>query len=244
MSEVKKNEKPLVKPVAMPKIKLSRDKFTLFNTLGVVAGLTLGYTSIFAAIAGFTKGKWGFNLPIFHILFGSNLADVSSGLVAALLAILAGVVGLLTMKRLTDAEGVKSAWLQVSRIFMIATAIYLIDLVAIAIYSLLSLGRSYYNQGYLWLNGFLSTTLLALGAAAISVLAKKIADGKIEILRILGFVAMGLASLAMLLTFVQILVGFYSGSSSDSNYRSNYNESGLNVDQLEDSLRSLKGLFK
>lgn len=202
------HEKPVVEPVKMPKLKIDKHKFATINAWAIALAIFLGWSAIFAAIAGFTK-KWVFSIPFFGLFMGSN-AHTPTILLTALFALAFGIFGFITLKKVTDAEATKKAWNCISKVFLGFIFVYTINMIGIVIYSLMSLGREHFDQGSLWLNGFLSTLICAIGATAVWFIGEQIAEGKTSVLRIASMLAGCLAVVGFIIVFIQLLVSFYS----------------------------------
>jgi len=212
------HQKPVVDPVKMPKIKIEHKKLAALNAFSIALACFLGYCAIFAAISGFTK-KWDFAIPFFGRFMGTNAA-VPTSLLAALFAVVFAIFGFITLGKVTDAEATKKSWHLVSKVFLGFVLVYIVDMVAIAIYSLLSIGRgTRFDQGDFWLDSFLSTLICCVGAGVMVGIGKQIAVGKTALLRIVSLVTSALAVIGFIIIFVQILVSFY-GDNNKSNYDS------------------------
>ena len=111
----------------------------------------------------------------------------------------------------------KNSWKCVRNLFVVIAGLEVFKMIALAIYALMGVGeKSGVEQGYLWLNGFLSNTLAAAAAVAVVFIANAIAAGKTQVLSIMRFIALGVASVALIIAVVSTLVGFYSKKSSSS----------------------------
>ena len=109
----------------------------------------------------------------------------------------------------------KGAWKNVRNAFVIIAGIEIVKMVAIAIYSLCGIGeKSGVDQGYLWLNDFLSNTLAAMAAVGIVFIAHFIAAGKTQVLSVMRFVALGIAAVGCVLIMVSTIVKFYNKKTS------------------------------
>lgn len=225
----KQASKSVVGDVSIPKFKMNGKRAAFVNAAAVTVAAYFGIVAIFGAIAGFTKGDWSFSMPaVITALFGNATisflgVSVSVGpsalFLTAILALVGGLIGFFTLKKLTDATAVKRAWAIVAEIFGVVTGLLVIALVSIALWSLLGLGeKSGVDQGTLWLSVFLPTLIKTVIAGGLYVLAKKIVAGKLEVLRIFSMVATGIAIVAIIITVVQTLVAFY-----DKKPRSSYN---------------------
>ncbi len=210
-------EKPVVEPVSMPKINIDKRKLAITNAWSMALAMFLGYSAIFCAIAGFTKGKWLFSIPFFGRFMGSNSA-VPTIIMAGLFALAFAIYGILTLKKVTDAEATKKAWGCIANVFLGFVAVYALNMVGIIIYSLMSLGRKGFEQGDLWLSSFLPTVICAIGAGTISFIAGRIAKGQTSLLRIVCFIAIAIATIGFIIVFVQQLVSYYGKTSSNSVY--------------------------
>lgn len=198
----------------MPKLKNSSKVMANVNAFSIAFAIFIGAAAIFAAIAGFTKGDWSFSVPYIGTFFGGNLYSGSSLFTAATFVLIFGILSILTIRKITSVDDMKGAWKKVMIVFGVITAIFTIELVATAIYSLLSIGTKTVDQGYLWLSSFLPIFILALLAFAVTFMAKKIADGNTQVLRIASYVAVAVAVVAFILVIVSTLVGFYAKKST------------------------------
>ena len=209
------NQKPVVEPVKMPKIKIEHKKLATINAFAIALAMFLGYCAIFAAISGFTK-KWNFAIPFFGRFMGTN-AGVPISLLTALFAVIFAIFGFVSLGKVTDAEATKKSWNLVSKVFFGFVIVYVVDMVAIAVYSLLSIGRGkYFDQGNFWLDSFLSTVICCAGAGVMAYMGKQIAVGKTSLLRIASLIATALAIIGFIIVFIQILVDFYGDKSKGS----------------------------
>ncbi len=228
---------PVVDPVKMPSVKADNKIIATVNAVSMTLASFLGWMTIFAAIASFTKKGWGVDIPLVGYIFGSNFSgwggSVSIYLLATgLLTVLFAVIGLITARKITDINAMKSSWKCVRNLFVVIAAIEVFKMIALAIYALCGLGKQAgVQQGYLWLNGFLSNTLAAAAAAAMVFIANAIAAGKTQVLSIMRFIALGIASVALIITVIATFVGFYSKKSSSS------------YDDYSDAVNSLYDLF-
>jgi hypothetical protein len=220
--EKQQSAKPVVGAVKMPKIKLAGDKAAAVNAFAVAFAAFFGFVAIFAAIAGFTSGDWSFGVP----LLGIVVANVSVGaltLITAVLAAVFGVVGMMTLGKITDAKALAKSWQCVAKVFFVLAAIYVVTMVSLAIYSLLGAGAKGLDQGALWLSSFLPNLITAVAAGVMGCIARQIANGKTAMLRMLSFAAVGIAGVALILVIIQTLVGFY-GSKTSSGYGKDYGD--------------------
>ncbi len=219
---------PVVEPVKMPKVKADNKLIATVNAVSMTLACFLGWMTIFAAIASFTKKGWSVDVPFVGYILGDNFSgwggSVSIALLATgLLTVLFAVIGLITARKITNVDAMKSSWKCVRNFFVIVAGIEIFKMIALAIYALCGLGKtSGVQQGYLWLNGFLSNVLAAAAAAGVAFVANAIAAGKTQVLSIMRFVALGVAGVALIITVIATFVGFYSkpdyskGSSSSS----------------------------
>ena len=224
---------PVVEPVKMPTIKKADNKLiSAVNAISITLACFFGWMTIFAAIASFTKKGWGIDIPLVGWIFGNNFGSyggtVSITLLATgLLTVLFAVAGLISARKITDVEAMKCSWKKARNIFVVIAGIEIFKMIALAIYALCGLGKAAgVDQGYLWLNGFLTNTLAALGAAAIAAIAHMIANGKTQVLSIMRFVALGIAGAALIITVIATFVGFYNKPKASSSLDS-YNLDSL-----------------
>lgn len=229
----KQASKSVVGDVKIPKLKMNGKRAAYVNAAAVAIATYFGIVAIFGAIAGFTNGDWTFSMPTLVTALFSNTTfsflgmSVSVGpsvlFITAMLALIGGLIGFFTLKKLTDASAVKSAWALVAEIFGVVTGLLVVALVSTAIWSLLGIGeKANVSQGDLWLSVFLPTFIKAALAAGIYVLARKIAAGKLEVLRIFSMIATGIAVVAFILVLVQTLVSFYSKKTPTSVFDDDY----------------------
>jgi hypothetical protein len=229
---------PVVEPVKMPKVKADNKLIATVNAVSTTLACFLGWMTIFAAIASFTKNSWNVGIPFVDYILGSNFSNhggsVSIYLLATgLLTVLFAVIGLITARKITNVDAMKSSWKCVRNFFVIVAAIEIFKMVALAIYALCGLGeKSGVKQGDLWLDGFLSNVLAAAAAAGVAFVANTIAAGKTQVLSIMRFVALGVAGVALIIAVIATFVGFYnkpgySNKSSRSSSSSSYDYSDI-----------------
>lgn len=210
----------VVEPIKIPKMKMkiAGDKVAGLNAFAVSFAMFFGVLTIFAAIAGFTSGNWVFGIPLIGAFFAN--VGAASVVTTALLSVAFGIIALMTIGKITDAQSLSKSWNAVSKVFFVLMQIYAVSMIGIAIYSLLSLGKKTVDQGDLWLSGFLPNFITAALAGTMAYVGKKIADGKTVLLRTLSMIAMGIAGVAFVLVIIQTLVSFYATkSSSSTDYR-------------------------
>lgn len=208
---------PVVDPVKMPKVQADNKVIATVNAISMSLATFMGWMTIWAAIASFTKKGWGVGIPFTGILLGANSGYVGTIFATGLLTVLFAVIGLITARKITDINAMKNSWKCVRNLFVVIAGLEVFKMIALAIYALMGVGeKSGVEQGYLWLNGFLSNTLAAAAAAAVVFIANAIAAGKTQVLSIMRFIALGVASVALIIAVVSTLVGFYSKKSSSS----------------------------
>lgn len=208
---------PVVDPVKMPKVQADNKVIASVNAISMALATFMGWMTIWAAIASFTKKGWGVGIPFTGILFGANSGYVGTIFATGLLTVLFAVIGLITARKITDINAMKNSWKCVRNLFVVIAGLEVFKMIALAIYALMGIGeKSGVDQGYLWLNGFLSNTLAAAAAVAVVFIANAIAAGKTQVLSIMRFIALGVASVALIIAVVSTLVGFYSKKSSSS----------------------------
>jgi MFS family permease len=213
----------VVEPFSMPKMKLSSEKAAILNAFTLSFAAFFGFLSIFAAIAGFTNGDWLFSIPVISSIFINFIPVV---FITALLSLVFSILGILTLKKITDKKDLVKPWHCVAKIFLTLAVIYGVSLVAFALYSLLGVGKkSVVNHKSLWLNGFLPNLIAGIAAGIICWFAKQIAAGKIALLRTFSMITVMVASLSFILVIISTLVTFYpSNSSNGSQYDNIYND--------------------
>lgn len=219
----------------MPKVKYSSKVMAHINAFSIAFAIFLGLAAIFAAIAGFTKNAkmpWSFGVPFIGTFLGNNLYGGSALFVDAVFVLVFGVLSLMTLRKVTSIDDMKSAWRKIVVIFGVITAIFAVELVATAIYSLLGAGeKSGVAQGQLWLSSFLPIFILGLISAGVMYLAIQIANGKTQVLRVASYVAIAVAAIAFVLVLISTLVGFYSKKSYSNFYDDDYSSA---VEELRD----------
>ena len=202
-------------PVVAKTAKQTTNKVCLskVNAFSIAFACFYGFALIIAAIAGFTT-KWNFNVPYIGT-FLSNTNQTSAWLITAIAALAFGIFGIVTTNKLTDLESVKKSWKVIAGVFLAMAAIFAVEMVATAIYSLMGIGRkSGVSQGSLWLNGFLAQFIAGGAATGMFFLSKAIAAGKVQIIKTLAVLGICLASVAFILVVIQQCVAFYGKSSS------------------------------
>lgn len=211
----------VVDPIKMPKMKVDNKFIAGINAISTSLAVFFGWMAIFAGIASFTKEGWSVGIPLVGFLFGENFGSYGGNISIAFLAtgilsILFAIIGLIAARKITDIEAMKSSWKCTRNLFVVIAGIEVLKMVILAIYGLCGLGeKAGVEQGYLWLNGFLSNTLAALGAGAVAAIAHMIAQGKTQILSIMRFVALGVAGVAFIIALISTFVNFYSGCAKD-----------------------------
>lgn len=237
---------PVVDPVKMPSVKADNKIIATVNAVSMTLASFLGWMTIFSAIASFTKKGWGIDIPLIGWIFGDNFGSFGGNvsiylLGTGLLTVAFAVIGLITARKITDINAMKSSWKCVRNFFAVVAAIEIFKMLTLAIYALCGLGKKAgVDQGYLWLNGFLSNTLAALGAAAMVFIANAIAAGKTQVLSIMRFIALGIAGVALIITVIATFVGFYAKKSSSLD---DYSSSSSEVNDALNMLNGLNGLF-
>jgi len=207
----------VVDPVKMPKVQADNKVIATVNAVSMTLATFMGWMTIWAAIASFTKKGWGVGIPFAGLLLGANASYLGTIFACGLLTVLFAVIGLITARKITDINAMKSSWKCVRNLFVVIAGLEVFKMIGLAIYALMGVGeKSGVDQGYLWLNGFLSNTLAAAAAVAIVFIAHAIAAGKTQVLSIMRFIALGVASVALIIAVVSTLVGFYSKKSSSS----------------------------
>lgn len=211
------NQKACISP-----LKMTGSGAAWVNAAAVAVATFFGTMALFGAISMFTGGRWMFDVPGIVGMFSESSVEVNGNLtgafgvlMTALIAVSAGVIGMISLHKITNIEAMKKSWSVVSRVFVIFALLYALEAVAITIYGLMGLGRdSGVDQGRVWLSGFLPVLVKCATASVLVLIGKKIAEGKTEVLRFMTLVAIGIAGVALVLSFVSILVGFYANRSS------------------------------
>lgn len=226
------SQAPVVEQVKMPKMKVDGSKIAYVNAFATAGAIFFGVAAIFNAIAGFTKGKWIFEIPFDNIL-GSFSNSMYSYFFMGILTFVLGLVSFLTVGKITDAGAITKAWKFIFKVNLVLLVLFAIDMISMILTSLIGIGKTssvYQSQGTLWLSGFLPTVIMALVAGVIAFVAKSIASGKTQLLRIMTLVALGVGSVAMIMVFISQIVGMYAKKSSYSDY----------LDDIDDYLDWLK----
>ena len=225
----------VVQPMSMPKMKIPSEKAASINAFALSFAAFFGFVAIFAAIASFTKGDWLFDIPLIGIVL-ANVGFMGASLITALLAVAFALIGLKTLKKVTDKKDLVKPWQCVAKVFLVLGVVYVVSMIAIALYSLLGVGdKSGVSQKNLWLSNFIPNLITAIAAIGIAFLAKQIAAGKTAILRTFSYIAIGVACVGFILVIVSTLVNFYSGKKS-STYDSGY-DYGNSLNDLYDSFK-------
>ena len=150
----------VVDPVKMPKVKADNKLIAGINAASITLATFMGWMAIFAGIAAFTKKGWTVAIPFASEILGANMGWASVAFAAGILTVILAVVGLITAGKITDINAMKTSWKYARNAFAVIAAIEIVKMVSIAIYSLCGIGeKSGVEQGYLWLNSFLSNTL-------------------------------------------------------------------------------------
>jgi hypothetical protein len=232
---------PVVDPVKMPKVQADNKVIATVNAVSTTLAIFMGWMTIFAAIASFTNKGWGVGIPFSGLLLGANAGHLGTIFACGLLTVLFAVIGLISARKITDINAMKGSWKCVRNVFVVIATLEVFKMVALAIYALCGLGKkSGVDQGYLWLNGFLSNTLAAAAAVAIVFISNAIAAGKTQVLNIVRFIALGVASVALIIAVISMFVNFY-GKKSSSSY-GDYDSS--DVEDARDSVKSWLDLLK
>jgi len=223
---------PVVKQVQTKKIKIDGKKVAYYNAFAISFATFIGVAVIFNAIAGFTKGKWSFGIPFSSILLSWDISVVPNIIIFGVLALVLAIFGLTSVNKITDADALKKAWGLNKRFFGLIAAAYAINLVTIAIYSLMSIKKGAGKfQAELWLESFIPSLVMGAVAFGISSISKAIAGGKTQLVRTMSYIALSVASVAFIMMMVEQLVSIH-GKKSVSD-----------IDDLEEGLDYLKGLF-
>jgi hypothetical protein len=204
---------PVVPNIKIPKLHTPQGLLATINAFSIAFATFFSVNSIFGAIANFTKGEWTFSIPVIGQF--SVVKDSSTLFMTAFIAVVFALVGLLTLKKITDAEILKKAYTKISSFFAIISVILTSIAAGTIIYALLALGeKSGVDQGDLWLSGFLPALILAATSVAVTVLTAKIASGKTALLRVLSLIALCVAAVGFILVVISTLVNFYAEKSS------------------------------
>lgn len=226
----------VVEPVKMPKVKAGNKLIAGINAASITLATFMGWMTIFAGIAAFTKKGWTVAVPFANEIIGANMGWASVLFATGIMTVLFGVIGLITAGKITDINAMKSSWKYARNAFIVIAAIEVVKMVSIAIYSLCGIGeKSGVDQGYLWLNSFLSNTLAAGAAVGIAFIANAIAAGKTTVLSAMRFVALGIAAVGCVLVVVSTIVNFYSKKTPS--YGSGSSSSSSSVQDLLDFLK-------
>ena len=216
--------KPVVDPVKMPKLKTNAKCLASFNTWAIAIAAFLGFFGIFLAISLLTKGDWNFSPSISTLLdYGDQSVAAGKGysyiaigsiitvLFISLTSLLLGIAGIVTIGKITDADALKKAWKNVSRLLFTFVGIYAVHLFVLILSSLILIGKSEGTkiQKGIWLDKFLPSVIMALAAGGLAFLAKTIAGGKTANARIASFIGIGISGVGFILTFIAVMVTIY-----------------------------------
>ena len=217
----------VVAELKTPKVNMSGAGVARFNAFALSFAAFFGVMSIFSAVAGMTDGSWSFSVPVIGILF-SNISATAISIATAILAVLLGVLGIVTINKITDAVALKKSWECTAKIFCFISVFYLVSTLSVALYSLLGAGSDYIDHEYLWLSCFLPNLIITLMAGGMFFFANAIAKGKTELLRILSIVATVIAGLGLILILTNTLLDLYGDSSNsiDDIFDSYYDDDG------------------
>jgi len=225
--------KAVVDPVKMPKVKADNKLIAGINAISMSLACFMGWMAIFAGIAHFTNKGWTVGIPFSGLIFGANIGWGSTMFIAGIGAVLFSVIALISAGKITDIDAMKGAWKWVRNVFIVIAAVEVVKMIATAIYSLCGIGdKSGVQQGYLWLNDFLSNTLAAMAAVGIAFVGHFISKGKTQVLSVMRFVALGIASVGCVLVFVSTIVKFYNKPSIKSSSGSSSGNSSYSIDDL------------
>ncbi|MDR2336799.1 MAG: hypothetical protein LBE03_01705 [Candidatus Nomurabacteria bacterium] len=207
---------PVVPNVQLPKLAMPQKSLATLNAFSIAFSVFFGAISIFGAIADFAE-KWSFGIPVIGSFNITGI--VPTVFITAFMAVVFGVIGLLTVRKITDAEALKASYGKAAGFFTILSIIFTSIVVATIFYALFALGKkSGVVQKDLWLSGFLPALLVAITSITSTIFTKQVAAGKTALLRIFSFVALGVAGIGFILVIISTLVGFYGESSSSYDY--------------------------
>ncbi|MDR2063441.1 MAG: hypothetical protein LBQ02_01445 [Candidatus Nomurabacteria bacterium] len=219
---------PVVPSMQLPKITMPQKSLAGLNAFSIAIATFFGALSIFGAIAKFVAmgaksgDGWAFGIPITGVF---NNTAVPALFITAFIALVFGVIGFITLRKITDAEVLQKSYGKTSGFFTILSIIFTSITISVVFYALFALGeKSGVVQKDLWLNSFLPSLIVSATAIVTTVLAKQVAAGKTALLRIFGFIALGVAAIGFILVVISTLVGFYGKtSSSPYDYNDIYN---------------------
>lgn len=208
---------PVVKAVKMPKLKLSSKAVVAVNAVTVTGALYLGILAIMGGVSALAKWKWSvFGTPeVKTWLFGG----ASSLFTVAVLAVALAVMGYATINKITDANALKKAYGVVAVVMTVWAGLMAVGVLATGLYGLMGVGdKSGISHTSLWLGDFIPLVIKLVVTVGLALLARKIAEGKIEVLRLMSLVMLGIVGLGLILAVVQTFIGFYAkpASSLDS----------------------------
>jgi MFS family permease len=209
------NQQPVVAPVQINAPKASQGFLTALNGVSLGLAAVFSIVSIFGAIAAFTDGKWVFGIPVIGTF---NISGAPTLFVAAIAAVVFALVSYITVRKITDAEKLKSVYSAWATVFAVVSVVLVSAVIAVIFYALFVIGDKSVQQKDLWLSGFLPSLIVAGVSVAITFLYKAVASGKTAVLSIINLVVTCAAVLGLLLTIISIFVSHYSKSTSKSNY--------------------------
>ncbi|MDR0397979.1 MAG: hypothetical protein LBH36_02235 [Candidatus Nomurabacteria bacterium] len=208
-------QRPVVAPVKINAPQASQGLITTLNGVSLAFAALFSVVSVFAAIATFTDGEWSFDIPI---ISSFNISGASTLFVTALASLVFALVSFFTVRKITDAEKLKSVYATWSVVYAIISVIFVSAVVATVFYALFVVGDKSVSQKGLWLSGFLPSLIVAATSVAITLLYKAVAGGKLAILSIINLVVMCVAVLGLLLTIISIFVQYYGDKKSNNSY--------------------------
>jgi MFS family permease len=212
-------QQPVVAPVKINAPKASQGFITAFNGVSLAIASLFSVISVFAAIASFTNGKWSFGIPVVGQF---NITGAPTLLVAAVAALAFALVSFLTVRKITDAEKLKSVYSAWATVYAVLSIILVSAAIAVVFYGLFTVGDKSVSQKNLWLSGFLPGLVVAGASVAITFMYKAVAGGKTAILSMINLVVVCAAALGLLLTVISVFVDHYGDKKSYNNY--NYSD--------------------
>lgn len=220
-AETQKPE-PVVKPVKAKKLKIDGRKVAYWNAFAISFATFFGTALIFNAIASIitnqTKGEWYFGIPFSGLFTSWDITyGLPSSLILAAIALGLGIFSVVSVNKITDADALKKAWKCNAKIFGVLTGLYALSLCLTCLYSLMNIKKGAGDfQGQLWLSGFLPTLIMGGVSGFIFAMSVSIAKGKTALVRVMSFIAVSVAALAIALVFTERMIVIHSKKSASS----------------------------
>ncbi|MDR1032391.1 MAG: hypothetical protein LBL84_00045 [Candidatus Nomurabacteria bacterium] len=208
-------QQPVVAPVKISAPKASQGFVTALNGVSLGLAALFSVVSVFGAIASFTSGKWIFGIPV---LSQFNISGAPTLFVASIAALVFALIAFITVRKITDAEKLKSVYSAWATVWAVVSVILVSVVVATIFYALFVIGDKGVSQKTLWLSGFLPSLIVATVSVGLAFVYKAVASGKTAILNIINLVVISVAALGLLMVIISVFVNHYGSKSSGSSY--------------------------